>query len=81
MSNDQMHNLAVMFRVNDPNLGHVSTFEAMTEIGLAYLFGHFMGIPKRHWRKRLRLANNIATEIEKKATVEAYKTSLDALMR
>jgi len=56
-----------MFRVNDPNLGHVSTFEAMTEIGLAYMFGHFMGIPRRHWRKRRKIADCIAREIERKA--------------
>ena len=57
-----------MFRLNDPNLGHVSTHEAMTEYGLAYLFGVFMGWPRRWKIKRSKLAHNIANQLDKIAS-------------
>lgn len=60
--------LAVQFRTNDPNLGHVSVFDLMTEAGLAYYYGLFRAIPKHHNRKRRAMAETIATELERKAT-------------
>jgi hypothetical protein len=62
-----LENLAVMFRVNHPNLGHVSTLDAMTEAGLAYMYGHYRGIPERYHRKRRKLRETIARELDRKA--------------
>jgi hypothetical protein len=62
-----LENLAVMFRVNDPNLGHVSTLEAMEEAGLAYTYGLYRGTPKRHHNKRRKLREAIALELDRRA--------------
>ncbi len=59
--------LAVMFRVNDPNLGHCSTFDTITEAGLAYSYGLFRAIPKRNRNKRQDLAVAIASQLDRKA--------------
>ena len=67
MNKNSLETLAVMFRVNDPNLGHVSTLDAMTAAGFAYLHGYFSGIPKRHNRKRRQMAENIAELLDRKA--------------
>ncbi len=63
---ESRHNLAVMFRTMDRNLNHVSTLDAMTEYGMAYIFGYFRSIPRRHRIKRQKLANNIADSLERK---------------
>lgn len=63
----QLLQLAVMFRTNDPNLGHVSTFDSMTDAGLAYTYGLFRAIPKHHRRKRSAMAESIASQLERKA--------------
>jgi hypothetical protein len=62
-----LHNLAVMFRTNDPNIGHCTVLEEMTKAGLAYTYGLFRAIPKRHWRKRKQMAEAIAASLELKA--------------
>jgi hypothetical protein len=71
MSNQELarkfRNLAVCFRVNDPNLGHVSTLETMTEAGLAYTYGVFRGTPAR-FKRELRLQREaIAKALDRKA--------------
>lgn len=62
-----MRQLAVMFRTNDPNLGHCSTLDEMTDAGLAYVYGLFRGTPWNHKAKRRRIREEIAAELEKKA--------------
>lgn len=66
------HNLAVMFRTLDPNLGHVSTFDAMEEHKMSFMFGHFMSIPRHHWRKRRALAERIADALESNAKPKGW---------
>jgi len=61
-----LENLAVMFRTNDPNIGHVSTLEAMTDCGLAYMLGYYRGIPKCHERKRASAREAIVRALELK---------------
>lgn len=65
--------LAVMFRCNDRNLGHCSTLEDMTEAGMAYTFGLFCSIPKRHWRKRKQMADAIASALNRQADVLEFR--------
>lgn len=67
MKAGELLNLAVMFRVNDPNIGHCSTLDAMTEAGLAYSFGLYRAIPARHRIKRRKMGEAIALELERKA--------------
>lgn len=62
-----LETLAVMFRVNDPNLAHVDVWNAMSEAGLAYTYGLFRAIPRHHRRKRQQMANSIADELSRKA--------------
>ena len=59
--------LAVLWRTNSPNLGCVSTHEAMTEAGLAYMLGHYSGLPRRYKRVRAAWRNRIADILEQKA--------------
>jgi hypothetical protein len=63
MSSSEIENLAVMFRVDDPNLGHVSVIEAMTELGVAYTYGLYRGTPKHHKQERKRLREAIAERL------------------
>lgn len=72
-----LETLAVMFRTNDPNLGHVSTLETMTNAGLAYTYGLYRGIP-RNQRRRLRaMRETIATALERKAISDSYQAAID----
>ena len=64
---NQLLTLAVMFRANDPNLGHVSTLDAMTDAGVAYCYGSFRAIPRCHNRKRAAMAVSIAEHLEREA--------------
>ncbi len=67
MKTIDLETLAVLFRTNDPNLGHVSTLEAMTEAGFAYSFGLYRGIPDNHKRAKAAMRNTIAEALERKA--------------
>jgi hypothetical protein len=67
MKRIEIENLAVLWRTNDRNLGHVSTFDAMTNAGLAYLYGHYRGIPERYFLKRRKMRETIARELDRKA--------------
>lgn len=67
----ELEQLAVMFRTNDPNLGHVSVLEQMNEAGLAYMYGVFRGTPKRYRKERQRLANAIANRLSEMARKES----------
>lgn len=60
------HNLAVMFRVDDPNLCHVSTWEAIAAIGggAAILYGASRTIPLAYTEKRRKLREQIAELLE-----------------
>jgi len=69
----QLETLAVMFRTNDPNIGHVSTLDAMTDAGLAYMLGHYRGIPQFHKHKRRKLRECIARELDRKARAASCK--------
>ena len=62
-----LEQLAVMFRTNDPNLGHYSTFDAIMDAGLSYSYGLFRAIPKHHRRKRRQMAETIASQLDRKA--------------
>lgn len=67
MKSIDIKNLAVMFRTNDPNLGHASVLEAMSELGLAYMYGVYRGTPERYWKERKRLRDSIAMILSQKA--------------
>lgn len=66
--------LAVQFRTLDPNLGHVSVLEQMTDAGLAYSYGLFRAIPRHHRRKRRLMADAIAGQLERKAQSEQLRS-------
>lgn len=72
----ELEQLAVMFRVSDPNLGHVDVLKVMTEAGLAYSYGYFRGIPLHHRQKRKQWANAIAGNLERKAKLIREKHSM-----
>lgn len=63
----ELETLAVMFRNNDPNLWHVSTFEVMQAAELLYYYGMLRGIPQRHTQRRRELREQIAYALEQKA--------------
>lgn len=61
MSRSDITNLAVRFRVNDPNLAHYTVLEDMKKLGLAFLYGIYRGTPERN-RKQLRYWRNKIAE-------------------
>ncbi len=67
MTKTDIETLAVMFRVNDQNLGHVSVWDQMHEAGLAYLYGVYRGTPQRYVRKRHDMRIMIARALDQKA--------------
>jgi hypothetical protein len=64
MNPTEIENLAVMFRSNDRNLGHISTLDAMQELGLAFSYGVFHGTPPRYRQTRRILAADIARRLD-----------------
>jgi hypothetical protein len=71
MSKTDIEQLAVMFRVNDPNLGHVSVWDKLHELNLAYTYGLYRGTPERYTRKRHQMREAIARELDRKAARQA----------
>lgn len=67
MTTHQIENLAVMFRLNDPNIFHVSTFESMEKLGLLFYLGVLNGTPKNHQKKRWEIRQQIGRLLEQKA--------------
>jgi len=67
MKAHELDNLAVMFRTNDPNLGHCSTLEKMLKADMAYSYGLYRGMPERYTRARARLRATIADTLSRKA--------------
>jgi hypothetical protein len=67
MKSHDLHNLAVIFRCNYDDVNHVSTFELITQAGLAYSYGVMRGTPERYTRKRRQMRERIAEALEKKA--------------
>jgi hypothetical protein len=66
----EIENLAVQFRVNCPNLHHVSVHEVMTQLGLGVMYGFYCGTPRHHRNKRRKLREQIAetlSQLAKKA--------------
>lgn len=61
----ELEQLAVMFRTDDPNLGHVSTLESMTRAGLAYTYGLYRAIPKHHKRRARKMRETIANQLDR----------------
>ena len=67
MKSHDLHNLAVIFRCNSSDINHVSTFELITQAGLAFSYGVMRGTPERYTRKRRQMRERIAEALEKKA--------------
>lgn len=62
-----LYNLAVLFRTNSPNIGHVSTWELMREADMSFALGTYCATP-RHWtRKRRAQRETIANTLEQLA--------------
>jgi hypothetical protein len=66
MSKTDIEQLAVLFRVNDPNLGHVSVWDKLHQLDLAYTYGLYRGTPERYTQKRRKLRELIAVELDRK---------------
>lgn len=73
----KLHNLAVMFRTNDPNIGSVTTHDTLGEldgpqaVSVCILVGAYLSLPKRHIKKRTSLANRIADRLDTIAQLES----------
>jgi len=65
----ELHNLAVLFRVNSPDIGHCTTLDAMNAAGLGYAFGLLRGTPERYTTRRALLRESIANKLEQKAGI------------
>lgn len=63
----KLQNLAVAFRTNSADLGHVSTFETVQRAGCLFLYWMFRGTPERFTARRRKLRNQIAEHLEAKA--------------
>jgi len=67
MKSHDLCNLAVIFRCNSSDVNHVSTFELITQAGLAFTYGVYRGTPERYTHKRRQMRNEIADALERKA--------------
>lgn len=72
MSRLEYENLAIMFRRNDPNLGHVSILNAMNKAGLAYIYGVLRATPRHHKQKQAILRKAIAFALDDKARAASH---------
>ena len=69
MTRAELHNLAVAFRTNDPNLKHVDTFNTIAKIGgaIAIHYGYWTAESFRRSRQGRVIANEIAYLLDQKA--------------